>query len=118
MADISNNYSDGSPKWYNKRNLQASVIPIPPIIEERVISGLLSQNILTDVQNISFKVVVNGATVAHFALSQLVSADPIGSQIIVYSSDELPITLNFINQTEAMLADARITLCWNGGIVS
>lgn len=118
MADISNNYADGMPKWGSKKNFLAKADPIPPVVNERIISGLISQNILTDVQNISVKVIQNGSTVAHFILSQIASIDLIGSQLIVYSSDELPINLGFINSNEASLADARFTLCLNGGIAS
>jgi len=117
MADISNFYSDGSTKWSAKKSFQANNIPVPIPSISNVISGLKAVDVQTDVQKISVKIVKDFNIVCHIPLSGYTSTDINGNQLTINTSDELPIILEFINSTEALAADARFTICVNGGIV-
>jgi len=116
MADISNTWSDGNIKWGAKKSFQQNNIPLPPP-STNVISGLKSTDILTDVQYISIKIVKSNNVVGQVAISGYASHDISGNIIIVYTSDELPLVLEFISVAEALAGDTRFTSCLNGGMV-
>lgn len=117
MADISNNWSDGNIKWSSKKSSQQDNIPIPVPVLPNVISGLKSTDILTDLQGVSVKIVKLNNIVGQIAIKGYTSHDINGNIITVYSSDELPLILEFISIAEALAADTRLTTCLNGGIV-
>lgn len=120
MPTFSNFHADGLPKWGGKRNLTANntTPDEAPVTVSNVISGLAGVDIKTNIQNVSIKIVKSGNTVGHFDLEQISSWDLSGNQIILNSSDEIPVTLVFINTDEAIIGDQRLTSAQNGGILS
>lgn len=117
MADLSNFNSDGSLKWISKSNTTSSALPVNGQ-NDRIISGLVAVNVLTDVQSVSIKLIQNGNIITHWSISEIVSIDLNGNFVKVYSSDQLPLTLEFVSSAEAQSADSRFTTCLNGGVVA
>jgi len=119
MPTYSDFYSDGLPKWGAKKNLMSTAVVAnsAPEVELNVISGLAGTDIKTNIQNVSIKIVKSGDTVGHFDLEQISTWDLLGTQIVVNSSDEVPVTLVFINADEAIIGDQRLTSAQNGGLL-
>lgn len=119
MADLSNNWVDGSVKWNLKNNVSSSGIPVSITTNtSNVINGLSATDIQTDVQNISIKILKNNAIVSQIAISGYCSHDLSGNIITIFTSDELPLILEFISYSEALNADARLIICLNGGLTT
>jgi hypothetical protein len=118
---FSSSYSNGRFKWMGtKQNQLLGVAPTTTVTPppDNVITGLYGLDIKTNVQGKSVKVVSFGNIIAHFSLDEIASWDLTGNSIIINSDDQTPITLLFVNDTEATLGDSRLLICSNGGIVS
>jgi len=116
MATSSNFYSDGNFQWLKKTtyNTLGSPIIIPPPVLN-TLTGLFASNIQSDVIGESFIIVQGGNTLAQFEIKKIASIDLFNNNIIIYSGDELPFTLQFINNTEALNADTALTILINQG---
>jgi|SRR6185369_14122576 len=121
MPDNSSFNIDGSFKWLKKQ------VPPAPFVEEPTqhsldnrtqITLLYAANIKSDVVGESFKILKDGLEVSNFEISEITSNTLVGNTIILYSSDLEPITLIFINNTEATNGDDRLTIILNGGNVT
>lgn len=116
MANFSNTYSDGAPKWMINKNHLDTVTPQEEV-DSSTISGLLGTDIKTNVQNVSIKIISNNLNLGHFELEKISSVVPVGSAITIYSADEVPTNLIFISTAEASLGHSRITSAINGGLL-
>lgn len=76
--------------------------------------SLLSCYIVTDVQDLSFKVISNGVVIGHFINDQIVSWDVQGNSILLKTKDELVYTFSFVSVPECLLGDQRINDNING----
>ncbi len=121
MPTFSNFYNDGTTKWSQKVNIQSqapSPALINPEVNDKVIDGLVGIDIKTNIQGRSIKIQKGATIIGHFELSQSSSWELSGNQITLNSSDEIPVILSFINATEALIGDDRLTIALNGGIIA
>lgn len=80
--------------------------------------NLLACFIVTDVQDLSFKVIANGVTIGHFINKQIVSWEVTDNVINIKTKDEVTYSLLFATVRECFLADQRIDDNMNGMITT
>jgi hypothetical protein len=80
--------------------------------------NLLSCYIVTDVQNLSFKIIANGVVIGHFVNDNIVSWEVNSNVITIKTKDDVFYTLLFVTVSECLLADVRINDNMNGGITT
>jgi hypothetical protein len=93
-----------------------STIPTPP--PTNPFTGLFGCGIVTDVQGVSFNVVLNGKIIGHFENDQVVSWEVNGNTITIKTKDQVSYLLVFILVTEALKADQNINSNMNGIITT
>ena len=103
--------STGALKFTNKKSFVATPqslgLPNP-------FQNLLACYIVTDVQNISFFVKINGIPVIHFINDNVVSWELSNNVVVVKTKDEVVYSLSFVTASEAILANERIDDNING----
>lgn len=115
MPSTSSFTSTGALQYVGKQNFVATPLIVT---SPNPFQNLLSCYIVTDVQNISFNLKVNGVVIGHFINDNIVSWDVSGVNVTIKTKDEVFYQLVFVTTPEALLADQRINSNINGSITA
>jgi hypothetical protein len=93
----------------------SSIAPIPPPIIPTVIDGLQGVAIKSHVAGTSFHVIKGIATIAYGINQNVAGWTVVGNVVHIVGAN--PVTLNFLNPSEAQIGEARLKEVINGHTV-
>ena len=103
-------------KYWIKKSESAPIPtePLPPSSANNILTGLYAAWIISDIPKVSIKIFNGTYDLASFILMDISSWTLNYDSITLYSGDPVPINLQFINSTEASIAEDRLTQALNG----
>lgn len=88
---------------------------LPP--SPNTLDGLVALDLVTETPTVSISIKVGGVKSAHIILSDVADWDLQVNKLIVFSNEPEPLSLTFINVTEAQLGLDRFETAMNGGTI-
>jgi hypothetical protein len=96
---------------YKDKKVNGSITPISSVFYK----NLNSNSFITDTPKVSFKIMDElGTEIGHYLLDNIVSFELDNERIIIYSSDKVFITYEFISITDAEIANNKLNNLING----